>query len=137
MLGYTEVVEQRGQFLQFDQNSEYLAPYEPKVFLDYCRKNHIKEIRNDEEVQLMFQNFSNIVEENNEKILNEIKSNKLKLKSVGRLRKEKEKLKEQKDMEINDVRYRLNNNTIPIKNFDHCHDQMWKIKGKVSVVEFS
>ena len=93
MLGYTGVVEQKGQYLRFDQNSEYLAPHEPKLFMDYCRKNHIKEIRNDEEVQLMFQKFSNLLEENNEKILNEIKSNKLKLKSVGRLRKEKEKLK--------------------------------------------
>ena len=44
----------------------------------------------------MFQKFSNLLEENNEKILNEIKSNKLKLKSVGRLRKEKEKLKKEK-----------------------------------------
>ena len=137
MLGYTGVVEQKGQYLRFDQNSEYLAPHEPKLFMDYCRKNHIKEIRNDEEVQLMFQKFSNLLEENNEKILNEIKSNKLKLKSVGRLRKEKEKLKKEKDLEIKDLMDRLDNNAIPIKNFDQCHDQMWKIKGKVSLVEFS
>ena len=63
MLGYTEVVEQKGQFLRFDQNSEYLAPHEPKLFMDYCRKNHSKEIRNDEEVQLMFRKFSNLLEE--------------------------------------------------------------------------
>ena len=50
MLRYTGVVEQEGQFLRFDQNSEYLAPYEPKVFMDFCGKNHIKEIGNDEEV---------------------------------------------------------------------------------------
>ena len=90
MLGY---VEQKGQYLRFDQNSEYLAPYESKLFMDYCRKNHIKEINNDEEVQLMFQRFANNLKEKNEKILNEIKSNKLKLKSVGRFRKEKGKLK--------------------------------------------
>ena len=77
-----------------------------------CRKNHIKEIRNDEEVQLMFQNFSNILREKNKKILNEIKSINLKLKSVGRLRKEKQKLKKQK-LQINDLRiYLHNNNTI-------------------------
>ena len=40
-------------------------------------------------------------------------------------------------MEIKDLRDRLDNNAIPIKNFDQCHDQMWKIKGKVSLVEFS
>ena len=31
MLGYTGVVEQKGQFLRFDENSEYLAPHEPKL----------------------------------------------------------------------------------------------------------
>ena len=36
-----------------------------------------------------------------------------------------------------DLRDRLDNNAIPIKFFDQCHDQMWKIKGKVSLVEFS
>lgn len=137
MLGYTGVVEQKGQFLRFDEHSEYLAPHEPKLFMDYCRKNHIKEIRNDEEVQLMFQKFSNLLEEKGESILKEIKSNKSKLQTIGRLRKEKEMIKKQKDREINDLRDRLDNNAIPIKNFDQCHDQMWKIKGKVSLVEFS
>ena len=55
----------------------------------------------------------------------------------GRLRKEKEKLKKQKDMEINDLRDRLNNNVIPIKFFDQFHNQMWKIRGNISVVDFS
>ena len=137
MLGYTGVVEQKGQFLRFDEHSEYLAPHEPKLFMDYCRKNHIKEIRNDEEVQLMFQKFSNLLEEKGESILKEIKSNKSKLQTIGRLRKEKEMIKKQKDRQINDLRDRLDNNAIPIKNFDQCHDQMWKIKGKVSLVEFS
>ena len=137
MLGYTGVVEQKGQFLRFDEHSEYLAPHEPKLFMDYFRKNHIKEIRNDEEVQLMFQKFSNLLEEKGESILKEIKSNKSKLQTIGRLRKEKEMIKKQKDREINDLRDRLDNNAIPIKNFDQCHDQMWKIKGKVSLVEFS
>ena len=93
-------------------------------------KNHIKELRNDELVQLMFQNFSNILREKNENILNEIKSINLKLKSVGRLRKEKQKLKKQ-ILQINDLRiYLNNNNTIPIKDFDLCHDQMWNVKVK-------
>ena len=48
----------------------------------------------------MFQKISNILEE---KILNEIKSNNLKMKSLGILRKEKEKLKKKK-MQINDLR---------------------------------
>ena len=137
MLGYTGVVEQKGQFLRFDEHSEYLAPHEPKLFMDYCRKNHIKEIRNDEEVQLMFQKFSNLLEEKGESILKEIKSNKSKLQTIGRLRKEKEMIKKQKDRQINDLRDRLDNNAIPIKISDQCHDQMWKIKGKVSLVEFS
>ena len=36
MLGYTEEIEEFGQYLRFDQNQEYLAPHEPKLFLDYC-----------------------------------------------------------------------------------------------------
>ena len=40
-------------------------------------------------------------------------------------------------MQIKDLRDRLNNNGIPIRFFDQCHDHMWKIKGKVSVVELS
>ena len=40
-------------------------------------------------------------------------------------------------MQMNDLKDCLNNDTIPIKFFDQCHDQMWKIKGKVSLVEFS
>ena len=58
----------------------------------------------------MFQKFSNILEEKNEKILNEIKSNNSKLKSIGRLRKEKENLKTTKGS--------FDNNVIPIKSFD-------------------
>ena len=30
-------------------------------------------------------------------------------------------------MQIKDLRDRLNNNGIPIKFFDQCHDHMWKI----------
>lgn len=105
--------------------------------MDYCRKNHIKEIRNDEEVELMFQKFSNLLDEKAELILKEIISNKSKLQTIGRLRKEKEMIKKQKDMQINDLRDRLDKNTIPIKNFDECHDQMWKIKGKVTLVNLT
>ena len=57
----------------------------------------------------MFQNFSNILREKNKKILNEIESINSKLKSVGRPRKEKQKLKKQK-LQINDLRIYLNNN---------------------------
>ena len=137
MFGYTGVVERNGQFLRFDEHSEYLAPHEPKLFMDYCRKNHIKEIRNDEEVELMFQKFSSLLDEKAELILKEIISNKSKLQTIGRLRKEKEMIKKQKDMQINDLRDRLDKNTIPIKNFDECHDQMWKIKGKVTLVNLT
>ena len=131
------MVEQNGQFLRFDEDSEYLAPHEPKLFMDYCRKNHIKEIRNDEEVELMFQKFSNLLDEKADSILKEIISNKSKLQTIGRLRKEKEMIKKQKDMQINDLRDRLDKNTIPIKIFDECHDQMWKIKGKVTLVNLT
>ena len=96
MFGYTGVVERNGQFLRFDEHSEYLAPHEPKLFMDYCRKNHIKEIRNDEEVELMFQKFSNLLDEKADSILKEIISNKSKLQTIGRLRKEKEMIKKTK-----------------------------------------
>ena len=64
--------------------------------MDYCRKNHIKEIRNDEEVELMFQKFSNLLDEKADSILKEIISNKSKLQTIGRLRKEKEMIKKNK-----------------------------------------
>ena len=40
-------------------------------------------------------------------------------------------------MEIKDLRDILDNNDIPKRNFHQCHNQMWKIKGKVLLVEFS
>ena len=42
-----------------------------------------------------------------------------------------------KDMQINDLRDRLDKNTIPKIFFDECHDQMWKIKGKVTLVNLT
>ena len=31
----------------------------------------------------------------------------------------------------------MDDNAIPIKDFDQCYDQMWMIKAKVSLVDFS
>ena len=40
-------------------------------------------------------------------------------------------------MEIKDLKDRLDKRVITIKDFEQFHNRMWKIKGKVSIVEFS
>ena len=45
MLGYTSEVIKHGQFLRFDENKEFLAPHEPKLFLDFCDEKIKSEYR--------------------------------------------------------------------------------------------
>ena len=45
ILGYTSEVIKHGQFLRFDENKEFLAPHEPKLFLDFCDEKIKSEYR--------------------------------------------------------------------------------------------
>ena len=45
MLGYTSEVIKHGQFLRFDENKEFLAPHEPKLFMDFCDEKIKSEYR--------------------------------------------------------------------------------------------
>ena len=53
MLGYTSIIENKGQYLRFDEHSEHLASHKPKLSIDYCRDKHIQYIHKDEDVQLL------------------------------------------------------------------------------------
>ena len=45
ILGYTSEVIKHGQFLRFDENKEFLAPHEPKLFMDFCDEKIKSEYR--------------------------------------------------------------------------------------------
>ena len=42
MIGYTSNVEKNGQYLRFDQHSEFLAPHEPKLFMNYSSSSELE-----------------------------------------------------------------------------------------------
>ena len=51
LLGYTRKFTNTGQYLRFDEENEFHAPNEPKLFIDYChnkdRENLIRTINTD------------------------------------------------------------------------------------------
>ena len=61
MLGYTLEIEELGQYLRFDQNSEYLAPHKPKLFLDYAVRKQTETLQMEYEEKL---NESKVANEN-------------------------------------------------------------------------
>ena len=124
MLGYTEEIEEFGQYLRFDQNPEYLAPHEPKLFLDYCNRKQLETIESlhDEKVEELFQRFTDLLDQiyiKNKHIL-------AKLRSENFVNKKCEKgcqteiIDSQKTFLIEDF-----------EKYCHNHDQNWKIKGVV------
>ena len=126
MLGYTEEIEEFGQYLRFDQNVEYLAPYEPKLFLDYCNRKQLETIESlhDEKVEELFAKFTELLEQiyiKNKHIL-------AKLRAKNFVNK---KCEEWCEPEIVDNQ---KTNNISIEDFEkncHNHDQNWKIRGVV------
>ena len=124
MLGYTEEIEEFGQYLRFDQNPEYLAQHEPKLFLDYCNRKQLETIESlhDEKVEELFQRFTDLLDQiyiKNKHIL-------AKLRSENFVNKKCEKVCQ---TEIIDSQ-----KTFSIEDFEkycHNHDQNWKIKGVV------
>ena len=127
MLGYTEEIEDFDQYLGFDQNyEEYLAPYEPKLFLDYCKRKQLETIESlhDEKVEDLFGRFTFLLDEiyiKNRHIL-------AKLRAENFLNRKCEKISEK---ENKDCRDRKEKGITPIEHFDLFYDQNWKIKGVV------
>ena len=118
MLGFTNEIQEGGHYLQFDQHhSEFVAPHEPKLFMDYYPKYESDKMR------LLFNQKASELYEKFTELLNEV---------YAKLRLEVDE--SEKDLEIQDCRDRMENNVTLIKDFDQYHDQMWKIKAVVQVV---
>ena len=126
MLGYTEEIEELGQYLRFDQNQEYLAPHEPKLFLDYCNRKQLETIESlhDEKVEELFERFTYLLDQiytKNRHILAKLRAENF----VNR------KCEKKCETEIKDCRDRKEKGITPIEHFDLFYDQNWKIKGVV------
>ena len=126
MLGYTEEIEEFGQYLRFDQNEEYLAPHEPKLFLDYCNRKQLETIESlhDEKVEELFERFTYLLDQiytKNRHILAKLRAENF----VNR------KCEKKCETEIKDCRDRKENGITPIEHFELFYDQNWKIKGVV------
>jgi hypothetical protein len=143
MFGYTTDVSKDGQYLRFDQEKEFLAPGEPKLFLDYCdnidRENlqleyeqKIESVKTDLESKWQFYAETKIAEMKKTLELEyETKLNKTKLELEKRQEKEFAKMVFEKELELKDCRDREEKDITPIKDFDLFHDQLWIIKGAV------
>ena len=118
MLGFTNDIQNEGHQLQFDQHHyEFVASHEPKLFMKYYPKYKSDKMR------LLFDQKASELYEKFTELLNEV---------YVRIRLEVDE--SEKDLEIQDCRDRLEKNVSLIKDFEQYHDQMWKIKGVVQVV---
>ena len=152
MLGYTSDVIKHGQFLRFDENKEFLAPHEPKLFMDFCDEKIKSEYRSKvqklEDVIALKQEFKGKLA----KIEKEHKQEKIKIeerwKSYAKTKLEfnrrykltpleianencNEKIK-QLNQKLKDYSDRVDNGIVPIKDFDKFNSELWVIKGVVS-----
>ena len=125
LLGYTSGIEEF-QCLRFDQNQEYLAPYEPKLFLDHCNRKQLEtnESLHDEKVEKLFEKLTGQLEQiyiKNKHIL-------AKLRAENFVNKKCEKWCEP---EIVDKQETKNLSIEDFNKYCHNHDQNWKIRGVV------
>lgn len=119
MLGFTNDIQKEGHQLQFDQHhSEFVAPYIPKLFMDYYPKYESDKMRLlfDQKASELYEKFTELL-----------------IQVYAKLRLEVENFDE-KDLEIQDCRDRIEKNVKLIKDFEQYHDQMWKIKAVVQNV---
>ena len=124
MLGYTSEVIKQGQFLRFDENKEFLAPHEPKLFMGVIgeMEDEYKKIENEEK----WKSFA----------LRKIDAAKNRLRiQMENLEiangKCNEKIK-QLNQKLKDYSDRVDNGIVPIKDFDKFKSELWVIKGVVS-----
>ena len=136
MFGYTTDVTEKGQYLRFDEENEFHAPDEPKVFLDYChnkdRENLFETIRSDLESKWQFYAETKIAEmKKSMEVENEAKLHKTKLELQERLEKDFSERLFEKELNLKDCRDREEKDITPFKDFDLIYDQFWTIKGVV------
>ena len=126
LLGYTAEVEKEGQYLRFDENKEFLAPHEPKLFMDYCAEKVKSE--NSSKLKKLEDVIRNLKDENKT----------LKKEFTGKLAKIKNEHKQDKieieelKKKLEDYSDRLEKSIPPTKDFDKIYDQPWVIKGVVT-----
>ena len=136
MFGYTSEVTEKGQYLRFDEENEFHAPAEPKLFLDYChnkdRENLFETIKTDLESKWQFYAETKIAEmKKSMELENKAKLHKMKLEFQERLEKEFAKQLSEKELKLEDCRDREEKDITPFNNFDLIYDQYWTIKGVV------
>ena len=136
MFGYTSEVTKLGQYLRFDEENEFHAPDEPKLFLDYCynkdRENLFESIKADLESKWQFYAETKITEmKKSVELEYEAKLYKTKLELEEKLEKEFTKRLSEKELKLRDCRDREEKYITPIKDFDLFYDQFWTIKGVV------
>ena len=136
MFGYTSEVTEKGQYLRFDEENEFHAPDEPKLFLDYChnkdRENLFETIKTDLESKWQFYAETKIAEmKKSMELENEAKLHKMKLEFQERLEKEFAKRLSEKELKLEDCRDREEKDITPFNDFDLIYDQYWTIKGVV------
>ena len=129
-------VSEKGQYLRFDEENEFHAPDEPKVFLDYChnkdRENLFETIRSDLESKWQFYAETKIAEmKKSMEVENEAKLHKTKLELQERLEKDFSERLFEKELNLKDCRDREEKDITPFKDFDLIYDQFWTIKGVV------
>ena len=154
MFGYTSNVSEDGQHLRFDEEKEFLAPHEPKLFLNYCDTKDREKLQLGYELKL---NALKLELENNYKLaeidikdkwkfyfetrIGEIQQglqleyeNRLKIMQLeleNRLKKDCSRQVAEKELELRDCKDREKKDITLIKDFDKYHDRMWMIKGEV------
>ena len=136
MFGYTSEITKLGQYLRFDEENEFHAPDEPKLFLDYCnnkdRENLFETIKTDLESKWQFYAETKIAEmKKSEELENEAKLNNTKLELEERLKKEFAQRLSEEELKLKDCRDREEKDITPFKDFDLIYDQFWTIKGVV------
>ena len=126
MLGYTSEVIKHGQFLRFDENKEFLAPHEPKLFMGVIGEMEDKYKKKKIENEEKWKSYA----------LRKIEAEKNKLRvQMENLEMENEKYNEkikQLNQKLKDYSDRVDNGIVPIKDFDKFNSELWVIKGVVS-----
>ena len=154
MFGYTSTVSKDGQYLRFDEEKEFLAPHEPKLFLNYCNTKDKEKLQLEYELKFnalklelenkyklaeidikdkwKFYFETRVVEIQQELQLEyETKLNTMKLDLKNRLKKDCSKQVVEKELELSDCRDREEKDITPIKDFDDFDEQAWIVKGVV------
>ena len=154
MFGYRDSVSKQGQYLRFDENGEYMAPLEPKMFLSYCDTidkeklklkfaSQLNAIKQELETEYNLAVFDikekwkfyfetrNTEIEQELKLEYETKMKDMQLDIEKRLKKECSTQVDEKKLELNDCRDREENYITPIKDLFKVYDKMWVIKGEV------